>query len=357
PHASDAAEKMTTPSRNIRLRPRMSPARPPSRRKPPNVIAYAVITHCRPVTEKWRLRPIDGSATLTIETSSTVMKKATQTRASACQRRGSCPAFSTRASVLVAEVSAPGEDHGGAGGRDSRGHLLVPARAARLDDRRDARLEAELRAVGEREERVGGEHRAAHVVAELRCLLDRDPDGVDAAHLAGADPDRREILRQDDRVRADVLADAPREDEVSPLRLVHLAGDDLPALPVLDVGVGVLDEHAAEHALVVALAGLAGTALAVEEDADHLAPLADRRERVVVVAGREDEVGGDGDLLGERQRHGAVEDDDAAVGGGRVGSERLRVGLLDRRPDRGAARVRVLDDHAGRQRELAGEEA
>jgi hypothetical protein len=102
PHTRDAIEKSVRPARNIRLRPRMSPARPPSRRKPPNVIAYAVITHWRPVSEKWRLRPIEGSATLTIDTSSTVMKKATQTSASACQRLGSGPvAFIESSSLLL----------------------------------------------------------------------------------------------------------------------------------------------------------------------------------------------------------------------------------------------------------------
>ena len=107
PQTREATEKISTPMRNIRLRPRMSPARPPSSRKPPNVIAYAVITHCRPVWEKWRLWPIDGSATLTIETSSTVMKNATQTSASACQRLGSGAAFAV-APAAVIEFSSPG---------------------------------------------------------------------------------------------------------------------------------------------------------------------------------------------------------------------------------------------------------
>ncbi len=100
PQTREAIEKISTPTRNIRLRPRMSPARPPSSRKPPNVIAYAVITHCRPVWEKWRLSPIDGSATLTIDTSSTVMKNATQTIASACQRLGSTPAVVAGAACI-----------------------------------------------------------------------------------------------------------------------------------------------------------------------------------------------------------------------------------------------------------------
>ena len=53
------------------------------------MIAYAVMTHCRLSFEAWSERPIDGNATLTIETSRIVMKNATQTSARARQRRGS----------------------------------------------------------------------------------------------------------------------------------------------------------------------------------------------------------------------------------------------------------------------------
>ena len=45
-------------------------------------------------------------------------------------------------------------------------------------------------AVGEREERVGGEDGALEVVPVLARLLDRDPHRVDPAHLPGADPER-----------------------------------------------------------------------------------------------------------------------------------------------------------------------
>ena len=58
---------------------------------------------------------------------------------------------------------------------------------------------------------------APAVVAELARLLERDPHGVDAAHLAGADPDRLQVARDDDRVRDDVLADAPGEEQVAPV--------------------------------------------------------------------------------------------------------------------------------------------
>ena len=66
PQASDAAVNTASPSIRIRRRPSRSAARPPSRRKPPNVIAYAVTTHCRLVSLKCRSRPIVGSETLTI---------------------------------------------------------------------------------------------------------------------------------------------------------------------------------------------------------------------------------------------------------------------------------------------------
>ena len=93
-------------------------------------------------------------------------------------------------------------------------------------ERGHARVERELRAVGEREERVAREHRAGRVVAELARLLERDPHRVDAAHLAGADPDRLQALREHDRVRAHVLAHAPGEQQVAPLLLADAAGDD-----------------------------------------------------------------------------------------------------------------------------------
>ena len=53
------------------------------------MIVYAISTHCRLLSLTCSEFLIDGSATLTIETSSTVMNIATQTRASASQRRGS----------------------------------------------------------------------------------------------------------------------------------------------------------------------------------------------------------------------------------------------------------------------------
>ena len=88
PHASEASVKSATPTMNTRRRPSRSAARPPSSRKPPNAIEYAVITHCRFSREKSSARPMDGSATLTIETSRIVMKNAVATTARIRQRCG-----------------------------------------------------------------------------------------------------------------------------------------------------------------------------------------------------------------------------------------------------------------------------
>ena len=95
PHAREAAEKIATPIMNIRRRPSRSAARPPSKRNPPNVIVYAINTHCRVLSDTSNELLIDGNATLTIETSRIVMKNATHTSASACQRRGSGCGVST----------------------------------------------------------------------------------------------------------------------------------------------------------------------------------------------------------------------------------------------------------------------
>ena len=88
PHASEASVNSATPTMNTRRRPSKSAARPPSSRKPPNAIEYAVITHCRFSREKSSARPMDGSATLTIETSRIVMKNAVATTARIRQRCG-----------------------------------------------------------------------------------------------------------------------------------------------------------------------------------------------------------------------------------------------------------------------------
>ena len=79
-----------------------------------------------------------------------------------------------------------------------------------------------------------------------------------------------------------MLAHAPREGELFPATLVDRSGDDLPALAVLEIRIGILHEHAAANPLVVARLGVGAAALAVEEDARILLLLQRRQGRVVV---------------------------------------------------------------------------
>ena len=80
--------------------------------------------------------------------------------------------------------------------------MVVALGAARLHEGRDAVFDGELDGVGEREERVGADHRALQVAVGL---FDGDARGVDAAHLAGADAERGQVLGDHDGVRLDVL--------------------------------------------------------------------------------------------------------------------------------------------------------
>src|SRR6478735_1002006 len=139
------------------------------------------MTHCRLSREKSSAVSIEGRATFTIETSRIVMKKAAHTTVSAFQRSGSGTAVLVTAASIrtpplwsqsivrrrtiqpqidipgggsMAEVAAAREDHGGSCLRDRGDHVLVPARAAGLNDRGRAGVESDLRTVRKREERV-----------------------------------------------------------------------------------------------------------------------------------------------------------------------------------------------------------
>src|SRR5215217_7513180 len=80
---SEPTANRTRPTMNRRRRPRRSAIRPTSRRKPPNTSTYALTTHDRSSDENPRSVPIDGSATLTIDASSTTTNWAAASSANA----------------------------------------------------------------------------------------------------------------------------------------------------------------------------------------------------------------------------------------------------------------------------------
>ena len=86
PAAREAIPTIARPAMKMRRRPRRSAARPPSSRKPPNAITYALTIQGRFSSEKSSPLPMLGRATLTIDASRTTMNCATQSRIDAVQR-------------------------------------------------------------------------------------------------------------------------------------------------------------------------------------------------------------------------------------------------------------------------------
>ncbi len=89
PQAREPTAKSTSPTRKIFLRPKESPSRPAGTSARPNTTAYPVTIHCSWLPEAPRPCEIEGSATLTMLTSSRVMKPATRQTHSTRHRSGS----------------------------------------------------------------------------------------------------------------------------------------------------------------------------------------------------------------------------------------------------------------------------
>jgi hypothetical protein len=77
PQSNDATVNTANPATNTVRRPTRSPRRPASRSRPPKAIRYALTTQARLALENPRSSWIDGSATFTTVTSSTIMSMPT----------------------------------------------------------------------------------------------------------------------------------------------------------------------------------------------------------------------------------------------------------------------------------------
>ncbi len=62
PQSTEASANQTTPIRNTRRRPYLSPTAPANSSRPARVSVYAVTTHCSELRLVWKSRPITGSA-------------------------------------------------------------------------------------------------------------------------------------------------------------------------------------------------------------------------------------------------------------------------------------------------------
>src|SRR5262244_1083530 len=89
PHSADATVNPATPSRKIRLRPKMSPSRPPVINSAANPSTYPDTTHSNCAYVACRSLRMLGAATLTIVTSSRSITPATKMTTRAAHRRGS----------------------------------------------------------------------------------------------------------------------------------------------------------------------------------------------------------------------------------------------------------------------------
>ena len=92
---TDASAKIAIPHWNARRAPKRSPSAPADSMQAANEIAYASTTHCRLATPAPRSRAIDGSATLTIVTSSWPTTKAMQVARMTSAKDGAVAAWPT----------------------------------------------------------------------------------------------------------------------------------------------------------------------------------------------------------------------------------------------------------------------
>src|SRR5215469_4531707 len=124
---------------------------------------------------------------------------------------------------LVTEVTHAGEYHRHVVLVGCGDYLRVALAAARLDDSADAEACGNIQIVAKRQERIGRHYRARERNALVARLHGGDARGIHATHLPGAHADRRAAARENDRVRLDEPADAPREAQVGELRGRRLA--------------------------------------------------------------------------------------------------------------------------------------
>ena len=175
--------------------------------------------------------------------------------------------------------------------------------------------------------------RQARGLRGLRRLPGGDARGIDPAHLAGADADRRAVLRIDDGVRLDVLGDAEGELQIGQFAARRRAlGDDL-QVHVVDDGVvaGLHQQAAGDGAHGEARRARIGQA-AGEQQAQVL--LGARRWRCASSSASGAMMTSVKILtisLAASRVEPAVQRDDAAEGRDRIAAQRLRIGLGQRR--------------------------
>src|SRR5881394_1194927 len=258
-------------------------------------------------------------------------------------------------SRLVPEVAYAGEHHGHAmliGGRDE---LRIALAAARLDHGVDTVAGGHVEVVAKRQERIRGHDRAGHRELFIGGLHRGEACRIHAAHLTCADTDGGAGARKHDGVGFHELAHGPGEAQVGELctrRLTARGHGELACRQPRQIA--RLRQQPTAHAAQL------------EFGAVDLRPLPQHQHPYVGLAGQHARGGGvhggcrqylDELALEDRGRGGrvelAVEGDDAAVRGSRIGAVGSLVGVQRCGRHGDPAGVGVLDDDAGGLRELA----
>ena len=155
--------------------------------------------------------------------------------------------------------------------------------------------------------------RQSRRLAHLGRLRGGDADAVDAAHLAGADTDRRPAAGEDDRVRFDVLGDHVGEEQIGNFALARRsAGDGAQSLSPDGDPIALLDKDAAGHRAKATARGRRIGHRAGDEQAQRR-PAGEHRSRGFIGLGGDDDFDEEpGDRLGSGRVERPVERDDAA---------------------------------------------
>ena len=111
PPSAEAPAKPTRAIRRERLRPMMSPIRPPRSNRLPKASEYPVTTHCRSALEKLRACWAVGNAMLTMVLSRITISWATPSTARIHQRRASLASRSETTATAAVSVFVMHPDH------------------------------------------------------------------------------------------------------------------------------------------------------------------------------------------------------------------------------------------------------
>src|SRR5262249_21726712 len=146
--------------------------------------------------------------------------------------------------------------------------LGVAPAAAGLNDGADAEAGGNIDIVTEGEEGIGSHYCSGKSELLIGCLHRREARRVHTAHLARTHPERCAAAREDDRVRLDEPAHAPREAQIRELFPARLASARHgPCLRRRIGAIGRLREESAGDAAVLELAARGGREIPEQEHA------------------------------------------------------------------------------------------